>query len=500
MNLRSLGRWGVGLVAGFALATVQLAAAGNTSLIEAVKAGQIEAVRALAKQPANVLATEVDGTTALHWAVHLDNLAAVDLLILSGAKVQAANRYGATPLWLACINGNAAIVDRLLTAGADPNTTMPEGDTALMTAARTGKVDVVRALLLRGADVNAHENWKNQTALMWAAARNNVGTVETLLEAGADIQARTKFTKPPTVGGKYRIRESEESSDVALEAGFTPLLFAARAGALETVKVLLAHGASVHDTGTDGMSPLVLAIASTHYQLADYLLEQGADPNASRQGWTPLHQVIFTRRPNLGQNNPGMVAREPLDSLTFARKLIAKGANPNRPLTKDGNSVNVGRHILTHVGATPFWLAAQLLDFPMMKLLLEAGADPLRPNATNTTPLMAAAGLAMERPGEQQGTQEDVAKAVKMLLDLGADPNTIDENGNTALHGTAVWGSNGAVEHLVAAGAKLDVKNAKGLTPWSVANHYYFADAVLAQPQTAALLKRLMEERGMKVE
>lgn len=497
MNLRSLRRGVAGLVAVFCVATVPLAAAGNTNLIEAVKAGQLDTVRDLAKEHTNVDATEVDGTTALHWAVHLDNLAAADLLIRSGAKVQAANRYGATPLWLACINGNAAIVERLLSAGADPNTRMPEGDTVLMTAARTGTVDVVKSLLIRGADVNARENWKNQTALMWASARNNVASVEALIEAGADVQARTKFTKPPTTGGRNRIRESEESSDVALEAGFTPLLFAARAGALETVKVLLAHGASVSDTATDGMSPLVLAVANTHYELADYLLEQGANPNASQQGWTPLHQLIFTRRPNVGQNNPGMVAREPLDSLTLAKKLLSKGANPNEPLTKDGNVVNVGRHILTHVGATPLWLASQLLDLPMMKLLLEAGADPLRPNITGTTPLMAAAGLAMERPGEQQGTQEDVAKAVKILLDLGADPNTTDENGNTALHGAAVWGSNGAVEYLVAAGAKLDVRNKKGLTPWSVANHYYFADAVLAQPQTAALLRRLMEEAGL---
>ena len=499
MTLTRLCRGVAGLVSVVSVATVPLAAAGNTNLIDAVKAGQLDTVRALVKR-ADVGATELDGTTALHWAVHLDNLAAADLLIRSGAKVQAANRYGATPLWLACVNGNAAIVERLLNAGADPNTTMPEGDTVLMTAARTGKVDVVKRLLARGADVNARETWKNQTALMWAAARNNVATVEALIEAGADVQARTKFTKPKITGGKYRIRESEESSDVTLEAGFTPLLFAARAGALETVKVLLAHGASVSDTATDSMSPLVLAIANTHYELAEYLLGQGADPNASKQGWTPLHQLVFTRRPNLGQNNPGMVAREPLDSLTFARKLLAKGADPNAPLTKDGNVVNVGRHILTHVGATPFWLASQLLDFPMMKVLLEAGADPLRPNSTGTTPLMAAAGLAMERPGEQQGTPEDVAKAVKMQLDLGADPNTIDENGNTALHGTAVWGSNGAVEYLVAAGAKLDVRNKKGLTPWSVANHYYFADAVLAQPQTAALLRRLMEDRGIKVE
>ena len=76
----------------------------------------------------------------------------------------------------------------------------------------------------------------------------------------------------------------------------------------------------------------------------------------------------------------------------------------------------------------------------------------------------------------------------------------MDNDGNTALHGVSVWGSNAAVEMLVAAGAKLDVKNKRGLTPWRIAEGAVFEDAVLAQPQTAALLRRLMEERGIRVE
>ena len=63
-----------------------------------------------------------------------------------------------------------------------------------------------------------------------------------------------------------------------------------------------------------------------------------------------------------------------------------------------------------------------------------------------------------------------------------------------------MWGSNAAVEMLVAAGARLDVKNDKEQTPWRIAEGAVFEDAVLAQPQTAALLRRLMEERGLKVE
>jgi ankyrin repeat protein len=482
------------------LITVLTALLAGVPLIDAVKHGNIDTVRALVAKRADVNAAEVDGTTALHWAAHFDNLAAADLLIRAGANVKATNRYGVTPLWLACINGSAGMVEKLLGAGADPNTTMPEGDTALMTAARTGNVGAVKALLLHGAAVNARENWKGQTALMWAAAANNAAAVEALIEAGADVQARTKYKPRPLARTGGIGREAERNSDVTKQAGFTALHFAVRAGAADAVKVLLKAGATVRDISSDGTGVLVLAIASTHYELADFLLEQGADPNSAGQGWTPLHQIAYTRRPNTGVNNPGLVPKDKLDSLTLARKLLARGANPNLQATKNPDTVNVGRKRLTEVGATPFWVAAQTLDLPYMRLLVEHRADPLLPNSSGDTPLLAASGLVIEKPGESPGTPEEVAAAIKFCLEHGADATTVDDEGNTALHGVAVWGSNAAVEMLVAAGARLDVKNDKDQTPWRIAEGAVFEDAVLAQPQTAALLRRLMEERGLKVE
>jgi uncharacterized protein len=483
------------------LITVAISALlAGVPLIDAVKAGDTETVRALVATRTDVNTAEVDGTTALHWAAHFDNVAAADLLIRAGANVTAPNRYGVTPLWLACINGSEAMVDRLLAAGADPNTTMREGDTALMTAARTGNAGAVKALLRRGADVNARENWKGQTALMWAAAGNNLAAVDALIEAGADVQARTKFAPRPLARTGGIGREAERNSDVTKQAGFTALHFAVRAGAADVVKRLLENGATVRDVTSDGTGVLVLAIASTHYELAAFLLQQDADPNAAGQGWTPLHQIAYTRRPNTGVNNPGLVPKNKLDSLALAAVLLARGADSNVQATKNPDTVNVGRKRLTEVGATPFWVAAQTLDLPLMKLLVEHGADPLRPNSTGDTPLLAASGLVIEKPGESPGTPDEVAAAIRFCLDHGADATTVDDEGNTALHGVAVWGSNAAVEMLVGAGARLDVKNKKGQTPWRIAEGAVFEDAVLAQPQTAALLRRLMEERGLTVE
>ena len=481
------------------------AAAREGALVQAVKEANTSAVRTLVQQGADVNAAAADGTTALHWAAHLDNLDAVDVLIRAGARVQTANRYGATPLWEACVNGNAAMIERLLEAGADPNTSMAEGDTALMTAARSGNVVAVKRLLAHGADVNAREHWKGQTALMWAAARNNAAVVQVLIEAGADIKARTKYRAavpapviPTPAGAARSTRGNGVNQDVTRQAGFTPLLFAVRAGALDATRALVKAGASPNETLTDGTSALVLAVGGTHYELAAFLLDQGADPNAGAQGWTALHQVIWTRRPNTGSNNPPPVSRDSLDSLAFVKKLLTKGANINAQVTKDVDIVIIGRRRYSDVGATPFWVAAETLDLPMMRLLAANGADPLRPNVNGTTPLVAAAGIGIEMPGENPGTPALVAEAVKLALELGADPKAVDVNGNTALHGVAIWGSNTAVRLLVTAGAKLDVFNKCGWLPWHIANGVAYDGNIIGDhPDTANLLRELMEEHGL---
>ena len=219
MRTHAVSRWTVLPLAALSFG----AAARDVPLVEAVKEGSAESVRALLDRRANVNGAEADGTTALHWAVQGEAAALVGLLIDAGADVSAANRYGVTPLSLACVTGNAGIIATLLEAGADANAATAGGRTALMTAARTEDVAAVEVLLANGADVHATDDTHGQTALMWAAAENNAGVVDTLVRAGADVGARTRH-------------------------GFTALLFAARAGRIEAAKALLAAGAEVDET------------------------------------------------------------------------------------------------------------------------------------------------------------------------------------------------------------------------------------------------------------
>src|SRR5687767_13060734 len=109
--------------------------------------------------------------------------------------------------------------------------------------------------------------------------------------------------------------------------------------------------------------------------MAAFLLDRGADPNAGKQGWTALHRMAWTRRPNRGLNTVGPVVRGELDTLTFVRKLVKHGADVNARMTKRPSTLYAGRNRLNYVGATPFLLAAHRNDVALMRLLVELGAD-----------------------------------------------------------------------------------------------------------------------------
>jgi ankyrin repeat protein len=459
--------------------------------VDAVKAGDTARVRALIEKRVNVNATEQDGTTPLHWAVDRDRPEIVQMLIRAGANVKAANRYGATPLWLASVNGNAKTIAILLEAGADASSANADGETALMVAARTGKTDAVSTLLARGADPNTKEGWRGQTALMWAAAEGHASVIDLLVARGADLKARSN-------------------------AGFTALLFAAREGRIAAVDALLTAGADLNDSlpvrrrGPQaqpagqpavpppppevGLNAFLLAAANAHYELAARLLDRGADPNAAPQGYTALHQVSWVRKAGIaGSNNPAPEGSGAMDSLTFVRKLVAKGAQLNARVTK---RPSMGVTTLNSIGATPFLLAARTADAPLMKLLAELGADPMLTNEDGSTPLMVAAGLGTNAPGEDPGTEPEVLEAVKVALDLGNDLNAVDKNGETAMHGAAYKHVPTVVRYLAARGARIEVwnrPNSKGWTPLTITEGVQRGMNIVSSPPTAAVIREVMK-------
>lgn len=447
------------------LAAAVTAAASERPLVDAARTGDAAAVRALLERGAWVGTLEPDGTTALHWAAHREQVEIAGLLLAAGAAVDAANRYGVTPLALASVNGDAAMIARLLAAGADPNLPNPEGETPLMTAARTGNAEALDVLLAAGAEVDAVEAWRGQTALHWAAAQNQAVAVEALLAARADPNARSA-------------------------RGFTPLLFAAREGHVGVLDALVRAGADVDDTlpagRPAGMSALVLAVYNAQYDFAQALLDLGADPDAAGNGWTALHQAVWTRRPNLGRNPPFPVPLGELDAFDLVRALAAAGADLDARQTREPRDGN--RNLLDRIGSTPFLQAAKVADVEMMQLLVELGADPSLTTSAGVTPLMAASGVGIWKIGENPGTNEEALAAVRLAWELGNDVNAADADGDTALHGAVHRGAGAIVRFLVEKGADVDAVNGKGWSPLSVAQGVFYPNTFNRHPELVTLL------------
>ena len=476
-------RLGAVLMAGV-LAASSLAANAHSPLADAVEKSYRATLLKQLKQQVDVNAPQADGMTALHWAAYLDDLETAKLLVKAGGRAKAENRYGVTPLSLACQNGNAELVGLLLDAGADPNTALRGGETALMTAARTGKAGPVKALLSRGAIVDAKER-RGQTALMWAAADGHAEVVQVLLDAGANF--RTALA----------------------DSGFTPFFFAAREGRADVVRVLLKAGADVKEAmqpkkpgskgPRKGTSALLLAVENGHFDLALTLLEAGADPNDQRSGYTPLHALSWVRKPNRGEDDgdPAPVGSGNLSNLEFVKKLVRHGADVNARL----NSGNGGPGLYNKVGATPFLMAAATADTAFMRLLVDLGANPLLGNVDQCTPLMAATGIGIgaAAANETAGTEPEVLEAAQLALDLGADVNAVDANGETAMHGAAYKNLPEVVQFLADKGARIETwnrKNKHGWTPLLIAEGHRPGN-FKPSAETIAALHHVMRKAGV---
>ncbi|MDE0082823.1 MAG: ankyrin repeat domain-containing protein [Gammaproteobacteria bacterium] len=464
----------------------------------AAKAADWDLVRALLRESPDTDDVLGDGTTALIWASYWENPEIVELLIAADADVNAASDLGVTALWPAAEHGSLAIAGILLDAGADPDAALLSGETPVMTAARGGHVEVVELLLARGADPNTRAT-REHTALMWAAAGRHPEVVEALLAGGADVHARSgSWAQYYQKGGGSSPHPDDEFW--VQEGGFTPLLFAARAGDLASARLLVAAGADVNDRTAGGMSATTVAVhavapraglvpvpgefqgggavlpagaafASPHAlppsdaeELVEFLLEEGADPNADEYGHAAIHAAILRR------------------SERAVRTLLAHGADPNATLRSAMNYQRDSYDFYFDLplegaseGARPFWLAARFGQPNVMRLLADAGADPLwslyvehwgagnrtagwttRTEGT-TTALMAALGMprvvGFAQPNDPAEREADTLEAVRIAVALGIDVNAANADGATALDAARRLGYQSVTDFLIENGA-----------------------------------------------
>ena len=331
---------------------------------------------------------------------------------------------------------------------------------------------------------------------MWAVADNRVDVIKLLLDARADVHARSAV-------------------------GFTPLLFAARNGDIESATLLIAAGAGVNELGGDGTHPLPLAIVSGHDKFALFLIQQGADANGPMFGVTALHAAAGSVEMWLrewlrvrgidGVFGSGLAGLDRAGRVEIVKALLAAGANPNARITtstgvqgwltiKRGpfEPFSVGTGDLK--GATPLWVAAFSAnrgfgtDPQVLKVLLDAGADHRLTTDDGTTPLMAAAGLGQSTfsPGKPRGDRSMGAEeAVKILVEAGADVNAVNEAKFTALHGAAFRGLNEVIEYLVQKGANINAQDFLGRTAFRMAEGAKQTFQFQEWPETAEFIKKL---------
>lgn len=471
-------------VVGAAAVLMASAAVKAAEIDDAVRSGDLSAVRALLDSNAAIdLDTPArDALTPLLWATQANDVALARTLLEGGADANATNRYGVSPLWLAATNASAELVELLLERGADATIAMPHGETPLMAAARSGDAASIRRLIDAGADPNVAEATLGETALMWAAAENHADAVRALVEGGADPDMASRVLDLAPMDWV----QVGMVSTVLPVGGWAPLMFAARENAQAAALALIEQGADPDVQDPDGNTTLLLALANDHYDLAALLLEAGADPNVSdRAGTNALYAAVdrATAPPDFGR--PPIPRLDERDTLDLVRLTIAHGADPNARLSGPTLARHHGfpdRSLAD--GGTPLMRAAKGHDIESVRILLDAGArvDARKDDGSTVLHAMATARARPDDAGE--AVEHDL---LDLLIGAGAQIEAAAADGQTPMHRAALSGNASFINLLYERGARLDVADEQGRTPLDVVT----APGRANNPEIAELLKRL---------
>ena len=261
-------------------------------------------------------------------------------------------------------------------------------------------------------------------------------------------------------------------------------------------RILVDAGADVERPAANGTRPLVVAITNNHIELAMFLVERGADINATDNFYkrTPLFAAFEMRDLDFAGNSapPVLDAQDPMDLI---KALLARGANPNAQVntTPLRGFMQGNASWVNFDGQTVFIRAALAGDVALMRLLLEHGADPNIKTYEGSTALMAAAGVNWVVGQTYSRSDEEYLEAAKLCLERGADVNAVNGQGFRAIHGAANKGFEAMIKLLAERGAKLDVKDKQDRTPMTFAEGVFLAARPPERkPKAVALLQELM--------
>jgi ankyrin repeat protein len=356
----------------------------------------------------------------------------------SHLNVNSRNHFGQTKLALAAVEGNEKLVQELLKQGADPNIPDHYGITPL---GYTLAGPYISHAVAENLQDEAKETRTGRMHFLSVLSRKEPSFAKyamTQLVFGQtdDSSALLEFnTSVETAERTHRILErllnAGADPNQTDAAGYGPLHVAAGTGDSTSVTMLLENHSTVNLQSVIGNSPLFTAVYMNRLRVVDLLLRAGADPNlVGNTLWSPLHKAAqngeFAIVQVLIQHGAYVSARDNAGFTPLHTAAERGHAEILRLLLKNGATPDT----VTPDGYTPVNSAAFLGKTEILKVLLEAGAN-VNPNTTGGVrpPLSDASGYAH-------------SKAVKLLLEFGADIHAVDSTRNTALHSAVadpVW-------------------------------------------------------------
>ncbi|XP_051268869.1 poly [ADP-ribose] polymerase tankyrase-1 isoform X2 [Dicentrarchus labrax] len=381
-----------------------------TPLHVAAERAHNDIMEVLQKHGAKVNALDTLGQTALHRAALAGHLQTCRLLLGYGADASLVSLQGFTAAQM----GNEA-VQQILNENVPVRNS--DVDYRLLEAAKAGDLDTVKSLCT-AQNVNCRDlEGRHSTPLHFAAGYNRVSVVEYLLHHGADVHAKDKGGLVPLHNacsyGHYEVAEllvrHGASVNVADLWKFTPLHEAAAKGKYEICKLLLKHGADPTKKNRDGNTPLDL-VKDGDTDIQDLLRGDAALLDAAKKGCLARVQKLCSPdnincRDTQGRNSTPLHLAAGYNNLEVAEYLLEHGADVNAqdkggliPLHNAASYGHVDIAALlikynTCVNATDKWAftplheAAQKGRTQLCALLLAHGADPTMKNQEGQTPL-----------------------------------------------------------------------------------------------------------------
>ncbi|XP_078672542.1 uncharacterized protein LOC144911911 isoform X1 [Branchiostoma floridae x Branchiostoma belcheri] len=373
-------------------------------------------------------------------------------------------------------------VQALLSSGVNVNARNQVDRTALHWAAGNGNTEIVKMLSSHDANIDGEDKY-GMTALLWAAWFGYRNTVGALVFSGANATCENKqglnilhcAAQNGHVDVIQFILEDLESFDLngKDKTGKTAFHIGAEHGKLEPVEYLIGAGCDVNARSKDGSTAVHYASKNGHPEVLTKIIQAGAEVNErDTDGKTPLHLSAEEGWIDIAEillDNNADVNADAHKCTPAAHPAFVPGKKP----------VDVKKEV------SPLHMAAQNGHPRVSKILIDYGADVDSMNHHHMTPLHLAA----------QSNWYDVCR---LLIESGCDINAINARTQTPIHLASENGLNDVCEMLLKAGARLDINDKQGKTPLGVAargEHIAIVDMMIKAERYNEMRKGLPEDQ-----